>query len=417
MSKKKKIIVQKFGGTSVANAEKIKRAAKRAVDEFKRGKQVVMVASARGKQTDELIADALEVNPNPPKREMDQLLSTGEQQTISLVAMAIEAMGYKAISLTGAQVGLVTDSVHTKARIKSINAERIKKHLNAGNIVIVAGFQGIDENANVTTLGRGGSDTSAVALAAALKADTCDIYTDVDGVYTTDPRIFKKAARLEKISYDEVLEMASLGSGVMHGRSIEFGKKYSVTIHVRSSLTGKKGTLIIHEVPQMEGILVSGATIEKNLAKISMIGVANKPGNAAKVFAHLAKARVSVNDIIQTEVSKQKANISFTVNKNDFADAKKAVEEIKDKVGCKEVFYRDDIAEVSIIGVGMRTHYGVANMMFSTLAKQKINIDSITTSEIRISCIVDKHQGDKALICLCKTFELDKPVNKRSYVK
>jgi aspartate kinase len=203
----------------------------------------------------------------------------------------------------------------------------------------------------------------------------------------------------------------------MHGRSIEFGKKYNVTIHVRSSLTGKKGTLIIHEVPQMEGILVSGATIEKNLAKVSLIGVANKPGNAAKIFAHLAKAKVSVNDIIQTEVSKQKANISFTVSKNDFDDTKKAVEEIKNKVGCKEVFYRDDIAEVSIIGVGMRTHYGVANMMFSTLAKQKINIDSITTSEIRISCIVDKHQGDKALICLCKTFELDKPVNKRSYVK
>jgi aspartate kinase len=417
MSKKKKIIVQKFGGTSVANAEKIKRAAQRAIDEFKRGKQVVMVASARGKQTDELIRDAMEVNPNPPKREMDQLLSTGEQQTVSLVAMAIEAMGYKAISLTGAQVGMVTDSVHTKARIKSIDTGRIRKHLNAGNIVIVAGFQGIDENENITTLGRGGSDTSAVALAAALKADTCDIYTDVDGVYTTDPRIFKEAVKLEQISYDEVLEMASLGAGVMHGRSIEFGKKYNVTIHVRSSLSGKKGTLIIHEVPQMEGILVSGATIEKNLAKVSMIGVANKPGNAAKVFAHLAKAKVSVNDIIQTEVSKQKANISFTVNKNDFNDTRKAIEEIKGKVGCKDVFYRDDIAEVSIIGVGMRTHCGVANMMFSTLAKGKINIDSITTSEIRISCIVDKDQGDKALVSICKTFELDKPVNKRSYVK
>ena len=417
MSKKKKIIVQKFGGTSVATAEKIKKAAQRAIDEFKRGKQVVMVASARGKQTDELIADAMELNPNPPKREMDQLLSTGEQQTVSLVAMAIEAMGFKAISLTGAQVGMVTDSVHTKARIKSIDAGRIKKHLNAGNIVIVAGFQGIDENENITTLGRGGSDTSAVALAAALKADTCDIYTDVDGVYTTDPRIFKKAVKLEQISYDEVLEMASLGAGVLHGRSIEFGKKYDVTIHVRSSLSGKKGTLITHEVPKMEGILVSGATIEKKLAKVSMIGVSNKPGNAAKVFAHLAKAKVSVNDIIQTEVSKQKANISFTVSKNDFNDTKKAVEKIKGKVGCENVFYRDDIAEVSIIGVGMRTHYGVANMMFSTLAKGKINIDSITTSEIRISCIVDKDQGDKALVSICKTFELDKPVNKRSYVK
>ena len=414
---KSEIIVQKFGGTSVANAEKIKKAAQRAIKAFEEGKQVVVVASARGQQTDELIADALEVNPNPPKREMDQLLSTGEQQTVSLVAMAINGMGHNAISLTGAQIRMITDSVHTKARIKSIDAERIKKHLDTGNIVIVAGFQGIDENENITTLGRGGSDTTAVALAAALKADMCEIYTDVDGVYTTDPRIFKDAVKMEQISYDEILEMASLGAGVMHSRSIEFGKKYNVTIHVRSSMSENKGTLITHEVPQMEGILVSGATIEKNLAKISMVGVDNKPGNAAKIFAHLAQAKVSVNDIIQTEVSEEKANVSFTVNKNDFADAKKAVEEIKDKVNCQSVFYRDDIAEISVIGVGMRTHYGVANMMFSALANEKINIDSITTSEIRISCIVDKNQGDKALISVCKVFELDKPVEKRSYVK
>lgn len=414
---KKEIIVQKFGGTSVANAEKIKKAAQRAIKAFDEGKQVVVVASARGHQTDELIADALEVNPSPPKREMDQLLSTGEQQSVSLMAMAIEGMGHKAISFTGAQIRMITDSVHTKARIKSIDAERIKKQLDAGNIVIVAGFQGIDENENITTLGRGGSDTTAVALAAALKADTCDIYTDVDGVYTTDPRIFKDAVKMEQISYDEILEMASLGAGVMHGRSIEFGKKYNVTIHVRSSMSDKSGTLITHEVPQMEGILVSGATIEKNLAKVSMVGVDNKPGNAAKIFAHLAEAKVSVNDIIQTEVSEEKANVSFTVNKNDFADAKKAVEEIKDKVGCQNIFYRDDIAEVSVIGVGMRTHYGVANLMFSALAKEQVNIDSITTSEIRISCIVDKNQGDKALISVCNAFELDKPVEKRSYVK
>ena len=414
---KSEIIVQKFGGTSVANAEKIKRAAQRAIKAFDEGKQVVVVASARGQQTDELIADALEVNPNPPKREMDQLLSTGEQQSVSLIAMAIEAMGHKAISFTGAQIKMITDSVHTKARIKSIDTKRIKKCLDEGNIVIVAGFQGIDKDENITTLGRGGSDTSAVALAAALKAKTCDIYTDVDGVYTTDPRIFKEAVKMDQISYDEILEMASLGAGVMHGRSIEFGKKYNVTIHVRSSMSDKKGTLITHEVPQMEGILVSGATIEKNLAKVSMVGVDNKPGNAAKIFAHLAGAKVSVNDIIQTEVSEEKANLSFTVNKNDFTDAKKAVEEIRDKVGCQNVFYRDDIAEISVIGVGMRTHYGVANLMFGTLAKEKINIDSITTSEIRISCIVDKNQGDKALISVCKAFELDKPVEKRSYVK
>jgi aspartate kinase len=397
MAKKKKITVQKFGGTSVANAEKIKMAAQRAISAAKGGNQVVVVASARGKQTDHLIAEALEVNPNPSKREMDQLLSTGEQQTVSLMAMAIEAMGYKAISMTGAQIRMVTDSVHTKARIKSIDAGRIKKHLNKGCIVIVAGFQGIDENENITTLGRGGSDTSAVALAAALKADTCEIYTDVDGIYTTDPRIFSDAVKMEQISYDEILEMASLGAGVMHGRSIEFGKKYNVVIHVRSSMSEKTGTLITHEVPKMEGILVSGATIEKNLAKISLIGVDNKPGNAAKIFAHLAQAKVSVNDIIQTEV--------------------KAVEEIKKKVNCQDAFYRQDIAEISVIGVGMRTHCGVANMMFSALAKAKINIDSITTSEIRISCIVDKNQGDKALISVCKIFELNKPVEKRSYVK
>jgi aspartate kinase len=414
---KSEIIVQKFGGTSVANAEKIKKAAQRAIKAFDEGKQVVVVASARGQQTDELIADAREVNPSPPKREMDQLLSTGEQQSVSLLAMAIDGMGHKAISFTGGQIRMITDSVHTKARIKSIDAEIIKKHLDAGNIVIVAGFQGIDENENITTLGRGGSDTTAVALAAALKANMCEIYTDVDGIYTTDPRIFKEAIKMERISYDEILEMASLGAGVMHGRSIEFGKKYNVTIHVRSSMSDKKGTLITHEVPQMEGILVSGATIEKNLAKVSMVGVDNKPGNAAKIFAHLAEAKVSVNDIIQTEVSKEKANVSFTVNKNDFDDTKRAVEEIKDKVGCQNVFYRDDIAEVSVIGVGMRTHCGVANIMFSSLAKEKINIDSITTSEIRISCIVDKDQGDKALISVCNAFELDKPVEKRSYVK
>ncbi|MBN1788338.1 MAG: aspartate kinase [Sedimentisphaerales bacterium] len=411
------VIVQKFGGTSVANAEKIKRAAQRAIDTAEKGNQVVVVASARGKQTDTLIADALELNPNPPKREMDQLLSTGEQQTVSLLAMAIDGMGYKAISMTGAQIKMITDSVHTKARIKSIDAKAIKKHLDAGNIVIVAGFQGIDENENITTLGRGGSDTSAVALAAAVKADACEIYTDVDGIYTTDPRIFPEAVKMDQISYDEMLEMASLGAGVMHGRSIEFGKKYDVTIHVRSSMSDKKGTLITHEVPQMEGILVSGATIEKNLAKISMTGVDNHPGNAAKIFAHLAQAKVSVNDIIQTEVSSEKANVSFTVSKSDFNDAKKAVEGIKETVNCDEIFCRDDIAEVSVVGVGMRTHYGVANMMFTALANAKVNIDSITTSEIRISCIVDKDQGDLALKSVCKTFELDKPVEKRSYVK
>lgn len=408
------IIVQKFGGSSVANAEKIRQAAGRAVAAFKKGNQVVVVASARGKQTDDLIRDALEVNPNPPKREMDMLLSTGEQQTVSLFAMACWAAGEKAISFTGSQISMVTDDAHTKARIQSIGTERIKKKLNEGYIVIVAGFQGVDGEGDITTLGRGGSDTSAVALAAALGANLCEVYTDVDGIYTADPRKFPKAVKMDQISYDEILELASLGAGVMHGRSIEFGKKYNVTIHVRSSLNDNPGTLITHEVPKMEGILVSGATIQKELAKFSMIGVDNKPGNAAKIFSHLAKARVSVNDIIQTQVSPEKANISFTIHKSDLDSARAAIEDIREQVHCQNVFVQEDVAEVSVVGVGMRSQYGVADRMFQALADAQINIDSITTSEIRISCLVALEQGDAALAAVCQAFELDKPASKRS---
>jgi len=408
------ILVQKFGGTSVANAERIRRAAERAINAAKKGYQVVVVASARGKQTDDLIADALEINPNPPKREMDQLLSTGEQQSVSLFAMALDAMGYNAISFTGGQIRMITDSAHTKARIKSIDADRIHKQLDAGKIVIVAGFQGIDENENITTLGRGGSDTTAVALAASLGAEQCEIYTDVDGVYTTDPRIWPKAVKMKEVSYDEILELASLGAGVMHSRSIEFGKKYDVKIHVRSSFNENEGTIITHEVPQMEGIVVSGATIQKDLAKISLVGIDNKPGNAARVFARLANAKVVVNDIMQTEVSAEKANLAFTIGTSDLRSAKEAVESIKTEVRYDSLFVREDIAEVSAVGVGMRNHYGIADKMFTALAKAKVNIDSITTSEIRISCVVDKKDGDKALIAVCEAFELDKPANKRS---
>lgn len=402
------IIVQKFGGTSVADAEKITRAAKRAIRRAQEGHQVVVVASARGKQTDQLVADALELNPNPPKREMDQLLSTGEQQTVSLMAMAMEAMGQQAVSFTGGQIKMLTDSDHSKARIRSIGADVIHKELNAGKLVIIAGFQGVDENGNITTLGRGGSDTSAVAIAAAIGAEQCEVYTDVDGIYTTDPRKYSEAVKIDQISYDEMLEMASLGAGVMHGRAIEFGKKYNVTIHVRSSIEETEGTLITHEVPKMEGILVSGATIQKELAKITLISIANHPGNAAKVFAHLAQAKVSVNDIIQTEVNEQSANLSFTVDKADLADAQKAIKQIKSEVECDEIFVREDIAEVSAVGIGMRTHSGVANRMFTALAEAKVNIDSITTSEIRISCLVDKDQGEDALRVICEAFELNK---------
>ncbi len=407
------IIVQKFGGTSVADAAKIRRAAQRAINAAKAGYQVVVVASARGHQTDELVADAMELNPNPPKREMDQLLSTGEQQTVSLFAMALDAMGQKAISFTGFQVGMLTDSVHTKARIQSIDAQRIHKQLNEGKIVIVAGFQGIDANKNITTLGRGGSDTTAVALAAVVDAEVCEIYTDIDGIYTTDPRIYKKAAKMKEISYDEMLELASLGAGVMHSRSIEFGKKYNVKIHVRSSGEEIEGTIITHEVPEMEGIVVSGATIQKDLAKISLVGVANTPGSAAKIFHRLAEAKVVVNDIMQTEVSADKANLAFTIGASDLRSAKEALEGIKSEVNCDGVFIRDDIAEVSAVGVGMRNHYGIAEKMFSALAGAQVNIDSITTSEIRISCVVDKSQAEKALIAVCDAFDLDKPAEER----
>ncbi|RKY24353.1 MAG: aspartate kinase [Planctomycetota bacterium] len=407
------IIVQKFGGTSLADAEKIRRAAEHVIKAVKNNYQVVVVASARGKQTDQLIADAMELNPNPPKREMDQLLSTGEQQSVSLFAMALDAAGYDAISFTGSQIRMITDSVHTKAQIKSIEAERIRKQLDKGKVVLVAGFQGIDENENITTLGRGGSDTTAVAIAAALGAEQCEIYTDVDGIHTTDPRIFKNAAKMEQISYDEMLEMASLGAGVMHTRAVEFGKKYNVKIHVRNSSQQTEGTMITAEESQMEGVVVSGATIQKDMAKIGLVGVDNVPGNAAKVFAHLANAKVIVNDIVQTELSAKKANLSFTIHISDLAAAKEAVEKIKKEVNCEKVFIREDIAEISVIGVGMRTHYGVADKMFGALAKARVNIDSITTSEIRISCIVDEDQGEKALKAVSAAFDLDKPAEQR----
>jgi aspartate kinase len=323
-------------------------------------------------------------------------------------------MGYPAISLTGTQIKMMTDSVHTKARIESIGAEKIKEHCDQGKIVIVAGFQGVDEKGNITTLGRGGSDTTAVAIAAAVGAQECEIYTDVDAIYTTDPRMFKDAAKLEEISYDEMLELASLGAGVLHNRAVEFGKKYDVTIHLRSSTSDEPGTIITHEVPKMEGVVVSGATVKKHMAKISLIEVDNTPGSAANVFAHLAHAKVVVDDIVQTELSPEKANLAFTVGTSDLPAAKNAVEQIKQQIGCRNIFIREDISEISVVGVGMRSHYGVAQKMFGTLAEHQINIDSITTSEIRMSCIIDKDQVDEALDAVCRAFELDKPVDERT---
>jgi len=410
------IIVQKFGGTSVANAEKIRRAAKRVIERMQAGNQVVVVASARGHQTEELMRDALELNPNPPKRELDQLLSTGEQQTVSLFAMALEAMGSKAISFTGGQIRMMTDGVYSKAQIISIDSEFIRYELDKGRVVIVTGFQGIDQYGNVTTLGLGGADTSAVALAAALKADECEIFTDVDGIYTADPKLFKKAVVLDQISYDEMLEMASLGSGVMPTRAVAFGKRYDVKIRVRNIADDNPGTIITREVPQMEGVLVSGATVQTDMAKIGLAGIPNVPGTAAKVFARLAAAKVVVNDIIQTEISPEKANLSFMVNKADFAAARQVAEELKTELRCEGLFVRDDIALVSVIGVGMRSQYGVAERFFEALAKAEVNIDSITTSEIRISCAVDKGQAEKALEAVCLAFQLDRPARQRAAI-
>ncbi|NLX15216.1 MAG: aspartate kinase [Phycisphaerales bacterium] len=403
------IVVQKFGGSSVADAEKIHRAARRAIKTKLDGHQVVMTVSAMGKTTDKLVALANEVNPNPPRREMDMLLTTGEQVSISLMAMAIEASGHEAISFTGGQIGMLTDDSHTKARIHSIDAERIKRELDAGKIVIIAGFQGVTEHGAITTLGRGGSDTTAVALAAALKADSCEIYTDVDGVYTTDPRIVPQARKMDEITYDEMLELASLGAKVMHSRSIEFGKKYNVPIHVRSSLTDTKGTMIVAETTGMEGIVVRGVTLKRDLARVVLIGVPNKPGIAARIFAHVAKHKIVVDDIIQNVYDQgQVANISFTTSLGDAKEAVACGEELAKEIGFKQVELDENVAKVSIVGIGMKTHTGVAAQMFNALSEAKVNIQNINTSEIVISCLIDQKDGEHALQTLHAAFDLDK---------
>jgi len=403
------IIVQKFGGTSVANAEKIARAARRAIKAKLEGHRVVMVVSAMGHTTDELVALAKQVNANPPRREMDMLLTTGEQVSIALMAMAIEAAGHQAISFTGGQVGLVTDSAHTKARIRTIDADRIHKELKAGRIVIVAGFQGITDEGAITTLGRGGSDTTAVALAAAIKADACEIYTDVDGVYTTDPRLVPQASKIAEITYDEMLELASLGAGVMHSRSIEFGKKYNVPIHVRSSLTDIEGTMIVAETAGMEEIVVRGVTLKKEIARVVLVGVPNKPGIAAQVFARIAEHNIVVDDIIQNVFDKgQEANIGFTTSLGDIREAQMVCEALAKEMKFGAVETDQKIAKVSIVGIGMKTHTGVASRMFNALAKAKINIQNISTSEIVVSCLIDAKDGEKALQVLHAAFELDK---------
>jgi len=403
------LIVQKFGGTSVADAARIHAAARRAIAAKQAGNQVVVVVSAMGDTTDELIKLAKQVCPNPPKREMDQLLTTGEQVTIALMAMAIHAQGHDAISFTGGQIGLVTDAAFTKARIQAINKQRIFEQLNQGKVVIVAGFQGVTPDGDVTTLGRGGSNATLVALGAVLKADVCENYTDVDGIYTADPRIVPNARKIDRISYDEMLELAGLGASVLQTRAVEFAKKYNVPIHVRNSQNDREGTWIVAETPNMEHIVVSGAALKKDLTRVTIKGVPDRPGIAARIFGDIAAAKIVVDDIIQNVMDDGTANISFSVEHGDLQDLRSVVDRLCRDLGAgTKATYQEDLAKVSVVGVGMRVHTGVAERMFKALADAQINIQNITTSEIRISCIINKDQGPKALQTVHEAFELHK---------
>ena len=401
------LIVQKFGGTSVADSEKILAAARKAVRAHQNGHKIVMVVSAMGKNTDMLESLAAEINERPPAREMDMLLSTGEQVSVALMAMAIDSLGAKAVSLTGSQIGIRTDSTHTKARIKSISTERVEQLLDQGNIVIAAGFQGIDEDFNITTLGRGGSDTTAVALAAVLQADECEIYTDVDGVYTTDPRVLPEARRVEQISYDEMLELASLGAGVMHSRSIEFAKKFSVPIHVRSSFSDIPGTLIV-DAPEAPDQAVGGAAITKEEARISVLGVPDVPGTMFDLVSRLVDRAITIDMIVQNVAEDGQADISFTVPRNELTQALEAVAESNAATGAELCTHDENVSKVSVVGLGMANQVGVADRTFRSLAEAEINIQMITTSEIKISVLVQREQSLKALRVLHGAFSLDK---------
>lgn len=404
------LIVQKYGGTSVGDLERIKNVAKRVISTKNEGHQVVVVVSAMAGETDKLIQMAKKITPSPDERELDVLISTGEQVSIALLAIALKSMGCDAKSYLGFQIKIATDSAFGRARIIGIESNRIFEDLNEGRIVVVAGFQGVDEEDNITTLGRGGSDTTAVALAAALKADICEIYTDVDGVYTTDPNIYPKARKLSKISYDEMLEMASLGAKVLQIRSVEFAKKYNVPIHVRSSFNDNPGTIVCKEDEDMERVIVSGVTYNKNEAKIEVMRVPDVPGVAAKLFKPIADANIVVDMIIQTSsAEKGYADVAFTVPKTDFQKALSIIKETINEIGGKEVLFDENIAKVSIVGVGMRSHSNVAAQMFSALAKEGINIHMISTSEIKISCIIDSKYTELAVRALHDAFELDKP--------
>ena len=403
------LIVQKYGGTSVADTDKIKMVAERVVSAVSKGDKVIVIVSAMAGETDKFERLASEITDSPDEREMDLLLSSGERVASALTAMAIQELGYESLSLTGRQVGIVTDSSHTKAMIEHIEASRLKAALDENKIPVVAGFQGINEFSDVTTLGRGGSDTTAVAIAAALNADICEIYTDVEGVYTSDPRIVSDAKKMERISYDEMLEMASLGAKVLHGRSVEFAKKYNVPLVVRSSFSHSPGTLVTKEDGEMEKIVVTGVTQEKNQARITIMGVPDRPGIAAAVFNAVSGANINVDMIVQNVSSDDHAtDISFTVSKADGNKAFEITKKVSDDMGTRGVNMNLEVAKVSIVGVGMQSHYGVAAQMFDTLSREGINIMMISTSEIKISCIIDEHDIDKSAKVLHDSFELAK---------
>ena len=404
----KGIIVQKYGGTSVADIARIQNVAKRVVETKRSGYDVVVIVSALGHTTDKLIDLALEITTNPPDRELDMLISTGEQVSSALLAMAIHRLGVEAISFTGAQVGIITDNSFTKARIIDINAKRISEELGKGKIVIVAGFQGVNIKQDITTLGRGGSNLTAVALAKVINARMCEMYTDVEGVFTADPRIVKNARKINKLSYEEMFELASLGAQILQPRSIEFAMKFGVPIHVRSSFSKNSGTIISKEVKTMEHIVVSGVALNKDEAKITICDVPDKPGIAAKIFKHLAKENINVDMIIQNVSRTGSTDLSFTVPAGDLNRTIKVSNAIAGSVGAGDVTVDKDIAKVSIVGIGMRSHSGVAANMFEALADKKINIEMISTSEIKISCVVKKSLGEIAVRAIHDKFKLGK---------
>jgi len=400
------LIVKKFGGTSVANAERIFNVANRLVESYKEGNKIVVVLSAQGDTTDDLIEKANEINPNASKREMDMLLSTGEQQSVALMAMAIQKLGYPAISLNAFQCDIYSNTTYGNARIKNISTERISEELDKNNIVIITGFQGINRGGNITTLGRGGSDTSAVALAAVLNADLCEIYTDVDGVYTSDPRVVKNARKLSEISYDEMLELASLGAKVLHSRSVELAKKYNVNLVVRSSLTREEGT-IVKEESTVEKMLVNGVAVDKNISRIALVGLKDQPGIAFNVFSLLAKNKISVDIILQSIGREDKKDISFTVSTEDLNDAIEVIEKNKNRFNYEKLLHDDKVAKVSIVGAGMATNSGVASTMFEALYDENINIKMISTSEIKISVLVTEKDAERAANAIHEKFRLD----------